>query len=86
MAAATPTADLSKIRNIGIIAHIDATLICERPKVGPHRDAIRANIAGIVEIPLDRVALKATTSEGLGFTGREEGIASLAVATIRLPL
>jgi 2-C-methyl-D-erythritol 4-phosphate cytidylyltransferase/2-C-methyl-D-erythritol 2,4-cyclodiphosphate synthase len=70
----------------GIIAHIDATLICERPKVGPHRDAIRANIAGIVEIPLDRVALKATTSEGLGFTGREEGIASLAVATIRLPL
>jgi 2-C-methyl-D-erythritol 4-phosphate cytidylyltransferase/2-C-methyl-D-erythritol 2,4-cyclodiphosphate synthase len=70
----------------GIIAHIDATLICERPKVGPHRDAIRANIAGIVEIPLDRIALKATTSEGLGFTGREEGIASLAVATIRLPL
>jgi 2-C-methyl-D-erythritol 4-phosphate cytidylyltransferase / 2-C-methyl-D-erythritol 2,4-cyclodiphosphate synthase len=70
----------------GVIAHIDATLVCERPKVGPHRDAIRASIAGIVEIPLDRVALKATTSEGLGFTGREEGIASLAVATIRLPL
>jgi 2-C-methyl-D-erythritol 4-phosphate cytidylyltransferase/2-C-methyl-D-erythritol 2,4-cyclodiphosphate synthase len=70
----------------GVIAHIDATLVCERPKVGPHRDAIRASIARIVEIPLDRVALKATTSEGLGFTGREEGIASLAVATIRLPL
>ncbi len=70
----------------GVIAHIDATLVCERPKLGPHRDAIRASIAGIVEIPLDRVALKATTSEGLGFTGREEGIAALAVATIRLPL
>jgi 2-C-methyl-D-erythritol 4-phosphate cytidylyltransferase/2-C-methyl-D-erythritol 2,4-cyclodiphosphate synthase len=70
----------------GVIAHIDATLVCERPKVGPHRDAIRASIAKIVEIPLDRVAIKATTSEGLGFTGREEGIASLAVATIRLPL
>jgi 2-C-methyl-D-erythritol 4-phosphate cytidylyltransferase/2-C-methyl-D-erythritol 2,4-cyclodiphosphate synthase len=70
----------------GVIAHIDATLVCERPKVGPHRDAIRASIARIVEIPLDRVAIKATTSEGLGFTGREEGIASLAVATIRLPL
>ncbi|MGQ0444401.1 MAG: bifunctional 2-C-methyl-D-erythritol 4-phosphate cytidylyltransferase/2-C-methyl-D-erythritol 2,4-cyclodiphosphate synthase [Beijerinckiaceae bacterium] len=70
----------------GVIAHIDATLVCERPKLGPHRDAIRASIAGIVKIPLDRVAIKATTSEGLGFTGREEGIASLAVATIRLPL
>lgn len=70
----------------GVIAHIDATLVCERPKIGPHRDAIRASIAKIVEIPLDRVAIKATTSEGLGFTGREEGIASLAVATIRLPL
>ena len=69
----------------GVIAHIDATLVCERPKIGPHRDAIRASIAKIVEIPLDRVAIKATTSEGLGFTGREEGIASLAVATIRLP-
>jgi 2-C-methyl-D-erythritol 4-phosphate cytidylyltransferase / 2-C-methyl-D-erythritol 2,4-cyclodiphosphate synthase len=70
----------------GAIAHLDATVVCERPKLGPHRDAIRASIAGIVEIPLDRVAIKATTSEGLGFTGREEGIASYAIATIRLPL
>ncbi len=70
----------------GVVAHIDATLVCERPKVGPHRDAIRASIASIAEIPLDRVSIKATTSEGLGFTGREEGIAALAVATIRLPL
>lgn len=70
----------------GMIAHIDATLVCERPKVGPHRDAIRASLARIVDIPVDRIAVKATTSERLGFTGREEGIASLAIATIRLPL
>jgi 2-C-methyl-D-erythritol 4-phosphate cytidylyltransferase/2-C-methyl-D-erythritol 2,4-cyclodiphosphate synthase len=70
----------------GAIAHIDATVVCERPKLGPHRDAIRASIAKIVEIPVERVAVKATTSERLGFTGREEGIASLAIATIRLPL
>jgi 2-C-methyl-D-erythritol 4-phosphate cytidylyltransferase / 2-C-methyl-D-erythritol 2,4-cyclodiphosphate synthase len=70
----------------GMIAHIDATLACERPKIGPHRDAIRASIAEIVEIPVDRVAIKATTTERLGFTGREEGMASLAIATVRLPL
>jgi 2-C-methyl-D-erythritol 4-phosphate cytidylyltransferase/2-C-methyl-D-erythritol 2,4-cyclodiphosphate synthase len=70
----------------GAISHIDATVVCERPKLGPHRDAIRASIASIIEIPLERVAVKATTSEGLGFTGREEGIASLSIATIRLPL
>ncbi|WPP05567.1 bifunctional 2-C-methyl-D-erythritol 4-phosphate cytidylyltransferase/2-C-methyl-D-erythritol 2,4-cyclodiphosphate synthase [Methylocella tundrae] len=70
----------------GMIAHIDATLVCERPKVGPHREAIRASIAAIIDAPLDRVAVKATTSERLGFTGREEGIASIAIATIRLPL
>jgi 2-C-methyl-D-erythritol 4-phosphate cytidylyltransferase / 2-C-methyl-D-erythritol 2,4-cyclodiphosphate synthase len=70
----------------GVIAHIDATLACERPKIGPHRDAIRASIAEIVEIPIDRVAIKATTTERLGFTGREEGMASLAIATVRLPL
>lgn len=70
----------------GMIAHIDATVVCERPKVGPHRDAIRARIAETTGLPLDRVAVKATTSERLGFTGREEGIAALAIATIRLPL
>lgn len=69
----------------GRIAHIDATVICERPKVGPHRDAIRAKIAEIVNLPLDRVAVKATTSERLGFTGRGEGVAALAMATVRLP-
>jgi 2-C-methyl-D-erythritol 4-phosphate cytidylyltransferase/2-C-methyl-D-erythritol 2,4-cyclodiphosphate synthase len=68
----------------GRIAHIDATLICERPKVGPHRDAIRARIAEIMDLPLDRVAVKATTTEKLGFTGRQEGIAAQALATVRL--
>jgi 2-C-methyl-D-erythritol 4-phosphate cytidylyltransferase / 2-C-methyl-D-erythritol 2,4-cyclodiphosphate synthase len=69
----------------GIIAHIDATIVCERPKIGPYREAIRHSIAKIMDISIDRVAVKATTSERLGFTGREEGIAALAIATIRLP-
>ena len=69
----------------GIIAHLDGTLICEAPKVGPHRETIRTRIAQICGLPLDRVAVKATTSEGLGFTGRREGIAAMALATIRLP-
>ncbi len=73
-------------RRGGMIAHIDATVVCETPKVGPHRDAIRSRIAEVVDLPLDRVAVKATTSERLGFTGREEGIATLAIATIRLPV
>jgi 2-C-methyl-D-erythritol 4-phosphate cytidylyltransferase/2-C-methyl-D-erythritol 2,4-cyclodiphosphate synthase len=69
----------------GRIAHLDVTLICERPKVGPYRDAMRARIAEITGLGLSRVAVKATTSERLGFTGREEGIAAMASATIRLP-
>ncbi|HLJ70999.1 MAG TPA: bifunctional 2-C-methyl-D-erythritol 4-phosphate cytidylyltransferase/2-C-methyl-D-erythritol 2,4-cyclodiphosphate synthase [Roseiarcus sp.] len=68
----------------GLIANIDATIICERPKIGPHRDAMRARIAEIAGLAPDRVAVKATTSERLGFTGRGEGIACLAVATVRL--
>ena len=64
--------------------HLDLTLVCERPKVGPHRDAMRTRIAAIAGLALDRVAVKATTSEKLGFTGREEGIAAHAVATISL--
>jgi 2-C-methyl-D-erythritol 4-phosphate cytidylyltransferase/2-C-methyl-D-erythritol 2,4-cyclodiphosphate synthase len=70
----------------GMIAHVDATLMCERPKVGPHREAIRESLAAILGIGVGRVAVKATTTERLGFTGRGEGIAALAVATIRLPL
>jgi 2-C-methyl-D-erythritol 4-phosphate cytidylyltransferase / 2-C-methyl-D-erythritol 2,4-cyclodiphosphate synthase len=70
----------------GMLAHVDATLVCERPKIGPHREAIRTSLAEIMGVSLDRVAVKATTSEKLGFTGREEGMAALAIATIRLPL
>ncbi len=69
----------------GLIAHVDVTLICERPKIGPHRGAIQARLAALLGIALDRVSIKATTTEKLGFTGREEGIAAQAVATVRLP-
>ena len=69
----------------GVIAHVDVTLICERPKLAPHRDAMRARVAEILGIDVGRVSVKATTSDGLGFTGRSEGIAAQAVATIRLP-
>ena len=69
----------------GRLMHLDATVICETPKIGPHALAIRQNIARLAGISLDRVALKATTSEKLGFTGRGEGMAALAIATIRLP-
>jgi 2-C-methyl-D-erythritol 4-phosphate cytidylyltransferase/2-C-methyl-D-erythritol 2,4-cyclodiphosphate synthase len=70
----------------GMLAHVDATLVCERPKIGPHREAIRKSLAKIMGVSLDRVAVKATTSEQLGFTGREEGMAALAIATVRLPI
>jgi 2-C-methyl-D-erythritol 4-phosphate cytidylyltransferase / 2-C-methyl-D-erythritol 2,4-cyclodiphosphate synthase len=70
----------------GSIAHVDVTLICERPKVGPHRDAMVARMAKILAIDKRRVSVKATTTEKLGFTGRGEGIAGQAVATLRLPL
>ncbi|MEY3551738.1 MAG: bifunctional 2-C-methyl-D-erythritol 4-phosphate cytidylyltransferase/2-C-methyl-D-erythritol [Pseudomonadota bacterium] len=73
-------------RRGGMIAHLDGTLICEAPKIGPHREAMRARIAEICALPIDRIGVKATTSEGLGFTGRREGIAALALATIRLPV
>jgi 2-C-methyl-D-erythritol 4-phosphate cytidylyltransferase / 2-C-methyl-D-erythritol 2,4-cyclodiphosphate synthase len=69
----------------GMIAHIDATIACELPKIGPHRDRIRASLAEIMDLDVDRVAIKATTTEKLGFTGRQEGIAALAIATVRLP-
>jgi 2-C-methyl-D-erythritol 4-phosphate cytidylyltransferase/2-C-methyl-D-erythritol 2,4-cyclodiphosphate synthase len=69
----------------GRIVHTDVTIICEAPKIGPHRDAIRTRIAGLLRLPLARVSVKATTTERLGFTGREEGIAAQAVATVSLP-
>jgi 2-C-methyl-D-erythritol 4-phosphate cytidylyltransferase/2-C-methyl-D-erythritol 2,4-cyclodiphosphate synthase len=69
----------------GRIANLEVTLICERPKIGPLRDTMRARIAEISGVDMSRVAVKATTSERIGFTGREEGIAATASATIRLP-
>jgi len=69
----------------GRIAHLDLTVVCEAPKIGPHRDAMRARIAQIGGITIDRVGVKATTSEKLGFTGRREGLVAMATATVRLP-
>jgi 2-C-methyl-D-erythritol 4-phosphate cytidylyltransferase/2-C-methyl-D-erythritol 2,4-cyclodiphosphate synthase len=69
----------------GIIANLDVTVVCEAPRVSPHRDAMRARIAEIAGIAADRVAIKATTSEKMGFTGRSEGIVAMATATVRLP-
>ena len=68
----------------GVITHVDVTIICERPKVGPHRDAMKAKIAEILKLDPSRVSVKATTTEGLGFTGRREGIAAQAIATVKL--
>jgi len=68
----------------GSINHVDVTIICERPKVGPHRDAMKSKIAEILKIDPSRVSVKATTTEGLGFTGRREGIAAFGQATVTL--
>lgn len=70
----------------GAISNVDVTIICERPKITPHREAMRTAIAAILEIDAAAVSVKATTTEGLGFTGRREGIAAQAVAAVRLPL
>ena len=67
------------------ISHIDLTLICEQPKIGPHRDAMRARIAETCGIETSRVSVKATTTEGLGFTGRGEGLAAQALVTVLIP-
>jgi 2-C-methyl-D-erythritol 4-phosphate cytidylyltransferase/2-C-methyl-D-erythritol 2,4-cyclodiphosphate synthase len=64
---------------------VDVTFICERPKIGPHREAMRARVAELLGIALSRVSVKATTTEKLGFLGRGEGIAAQAIATVRLP-
>ncbi|MEQ1753225.1 MAG: bifunctional 2-C-methyl-D-erythritol 4-phosphate cytidylyltransferase/2-C-methyl-D-erythritol 2,4-cyclodiphosphate synthase [Micropepsaceae bacterium] len=69
----------------GRVEHVDVTLICERPKVSPYRQAMVARIAQILGLQVSRVSVKATTTEGLGFTGRNEGIAAQAIATVRLP-
>ena len=69
----------------GAILHLDVTVICERPKVGPHRAAMVARLSEILVLAPERISVKATTTEGLGFTGRREGIAAQAAATVRLP-
>jgi 2-C-methyl-D-erythritol 4-phosphate cytidylyltransferase / 2-C-methyl-D-erythritol 2,4-cyclodiphosphate synthase len=69
----------------GRISHCDVTLICERPKIGPYREAMRSRIAEILGMDMARVSVKATTTEGMGYTGRREGLAAQAVATVRLP-
>jgi len=68
----------------GVIDHVDCTVVCETPKVGPHRDAMRTRIAEIMQLKPTQVSIKATTTERLGFTGRGEGVAAQAVATIRM--
>ena len=75
-------AELARKQNAAI-THLDVTLICEGPKIGPYREAMLARIAEIVGLEISRVSVKATTTDGLGFTGRGEGIAAQAVATIR---
>ncbi|MEC7244083.1 MAG: 2-C-methyl-D-erythritol 2,4-cyclodiphosphate synthase, partial [Pseudomonadota bacterium] len=69
----------------GRIIHLDVTLICERPKIGPYREQMKDRLAEITGLASSRISVKATTSEGLGFTGRQEGIAAMAQATLSLP-
>lgn len=73
-------------RRGGMIAHVDVTIIAEAPKIGPHRDVMRARVAENCGISIERVAVKATTNEKLGFVGRKEGIAAVATATLRLAI
>jgi 2-C-methyl-D-erythritol 4-phosphate cytidylyltransferase/2-C-methyl-D-erythritol 2,4-cyclodiphosphate synthase len=70
----------------GRILNADLTLICERPKIRPHRDAMRARIAELLGLPIERVSVKATTTEGMGFTGREEGLMAQAVVSVETPI
>lgn len=67
------------------ILHVDITLICERPKIGPYREAMRACTAEVLAVPIERISVKATTTEGMGFAGREEGLAAQATATLDRP-
>ncbi|MBU4436057.1 MAG: bifunctional 2-C-methyl-D-erythritol 4-phosphate cytidylyltransferase/2-C-methyl-D-erythritol 2,4-cyclodiphosphate synthase [Alphaproteobacteria bacterium] len=77
-------ADLVRARG-GLIVNVDVTLICERPKIKPHRAAMRERLAQILALPLDRVSVKATTTEKMGFTGRGEGLAAQAVVAVETP-
>jgi 2-C-methyl-D-erythritol 2,4-cyclodiphosphate synthase len=66
------------------IVNIDATLIAQEPRIAPHADAMKANLSEALGLPMDRISIKATTNEGLGFIGRGEGIAAMAVASVRV--
>ena len=70
----------------GRILNADVTLICERPKIGPHREAMRLRVADLLGLPVERISIKATTTEGMGFTGREEGLMAQAVVAIEAPI
>jgi 2-C-methyl-D-erythritol 4-phosphate cytidylyltransferase/2-C-methyl-D-erythritol 2,4-cyclodiphosphate synthase len=69
----------------GFVANADITIICEAPRIAPHIQAMRSHLSAILKLSPDRIAIKATTSEGLGFTGRREGLAAFATVTVRLP-
>jgi 2-C-methyl-D-erythritol 4-phosphate cytidylyltransferase/2-C-methyl-D-erythritol 2,4-cyclodiphosphate synthase len=69
----------------GRVLNVDVTLVCERPRIKPHREAMRARLAELLALPLDAVSVKATTTEGMGFTGRQEGLAAQAIASVELP-
>jgi 2-C-methyl-D-erythritol 4-phosphate cytidylyltransferase/2-C-methyl-D-erythritol 2,4-cyclodiphosphate synthase len=65
--------------------NVDLTLICEQPRLSPHRQAMRERLAALLDLPLDAVSVKATTTEQMGFTGRGEGLAAQAIAVVQLP-
>ncbi|HUO20898.1 MAG TPA: bifunctional 2-C-methyl-D-erythritol 4-phosphate cytidylyltransferase/2-C-methyl-D-erythritol 2,4-cyclodiphosphate synthase [Caulobacteraceae bacterium] len=69
----------------GQLINVDVTLICERPKIKPHRQAMRERLAELLGLPVDRVSVKATTTEGMGYTGREEGLLAQAIAAVETP-
>jgi 2-C-methyl-D-erythritol 4-phosphate cytidylyltransferase/2-C-methyl-D-erythritol 2,4-cyclodiphosphate synthase len=69
----------------GRLVNVDVTLICERPKLSPHRQAMRERLAALLDLPIDRISVKATTTETMGFTGREEGLAAQALAVVQVP-
>lgn len=69
----------------GRVDHVDITIMCEAPKIGPHRLAMRQSVAALLRLPVHKISIKATTTERLGFTGRGEGMAAQAIATVRIP-
>ena len=69
----------------GVLVNVDVTLVCEKPKIKPHRQAMREKLAEILGLPVDRISVKATTTEGMGYTGREEGILAQAIASVETP-